>query len=52
LRLQYFNKCFLRNIDATDAFHPLFSFLLFLEELALSRDIAAVTLGRYVFAPS
>ena len=31
LRLQYLDKCFLRNIDTADALHPLFSFLLFFQ---------------------
>src|ERR1700704_6188965 len=50
LRFQHLNKGFLRNIDASDALHPLFSFLLFFQQLALSRNITAVTFCRHVFA--
>src|SRR5262245_1197819 len=34
-------KGFLRNVDAADLFHALLAFLLFLEQLAFARDIAA-----------
>jgi hypothetical protein len=36
---------FLRDIDATDAFHPLLAFLLFFQQLALAADVAAVAFG-------
>jgi hypothetical protein len=35
--LQHGEKSFLGNIDATDAFHSFFAFLLFFEELAFAR---------------
>src|SRR6266851_4253429 len=41
---------FLRNIHLADALHALLAFLLFFEELALARDVAAVALGENVFA--
>src|SRR6185437_836263 len=41
---------FLRDIHATDALHALLAFLLFFEELALARDIAAVAFGEHVLA--
>ena len=50
LRLQHLDKSFLRNVDAADAFHPLFSFFLLLQQLAFSRDIAAVTFRGHVLA--
>src|SRR5690349_21069585 len=34
----------LRDVDAADALHPLLPLLLFLKELALARDVAAVAL--------
>src|SRR5688572_15617548 len=48
--LQYSEKGFLRNLDAADALHPLLAFLLPLEQLPLSRDVAAVALGEHVLA--
>jgi hypothetical protein len=44
IHLQHRQKCFLRNLDAADFLHALFAFLLFLEQLALARDVAAVGL--------
>src|SRR3954454_10073314 len=40
----------LGNLDAADLLHPLLAFLLLLEQLALARDVAAVTLGDDVLA--
>ena len=40
----------LGDFDAADGLHALFALLLLLEELALSRDVAAVALGGDVFA--
>src|SRR5581483_2511428 len=48
--LQHRKERFLRNLHASDAFHPLLAFLLLLEELALAGDVAAVALGQDVFA--
>jgi plasmid stabilization system protein ParE len=42
LRLQNFDEGFLRDVDFADAFHPLFSFFLFLEQFAFAGDVAAV----------
>src|SRR5271166_5095497 len=43
--LEQGQESLLRNLDASDLFHPLFAFLLLLEQLSFSRDIAAVTFG-------
>ena len=50
LCFQNLDECFLRNIDPADAFHPFFSFFLFLKQFPLSCDIAAVAFRGYVFA--
>lgn len=36
---------FLRNFDRADLLHALFALFLFFEQLALTRDVAAVTLA-------
>src|SRR5205085_2007694 len=41
---------FLRDVDFSHPFHALLAFLLFLEQLPLARDVAAVTLGEHVLA--
>ena len=41
-RLQNFDEGFLRDVDFPDAFHPLFSFFLFLQQFALAGDVASV----------
>src|SRR5271170_1232722 len=43
--LEQGQESLLRNLDAPDLFHPLLAFLLLLEQLSFSRDIAAVTFG-------
>src|SRR3954451_25018985 len=48
--LQDRHERFLRDVDAADALHALLAFFLFLEQLALARDVAAVALGGDVFA--
>src|SRR2546423_15358333 len=48
--LQNREERFLRDLDLADALHPLLAFLLFLEELAFARDVAAVALGEHVLA--
>jgi hypothetical protein len=50
LRLQHFNKGFLRNVDAANAFHPFLSFFLLFQQFSFSRDIAAVTFRGHVLA--
>src|SRR5437660_3871657 len=50
--LQHRQKGFLRDVDAADALHALFAFFLFFEELALSRDVAAVAFCQHVLANS
>src|SRR5258705_10687760 len=47
---QYLDKGFLRYIDRAKRFHSFFAFLLFLEQFAFARDIAAITFGGNVFA--
>src|SRR5258707_15131500 len=42
-------KGFLRDVALADAFHALFAFFLFFEELAFAGDVAAVALGQNVF---
>src|ERR1700722_17398548 len=48
--LEQGQESLLRNLDAPDLFHPFFAFLLLLEQLSFSRDIAAVTLGGDILA--
>src|SRR5215472_17163565 len=48
--LQYCQKGLLRDFDAADALHALLAFLLFLEQFALARNIAAIALGEHVLA--
>src|SRR5688500_8522125 len=50
LNLKNGEEGLLRNLHRTDLLHPLLAFLLLLEELALARDVAAITLGENVFA--
>src|SRR6266513_3576199 len=50
INLQHCQKSFLRNLYAADLLHPLLSLFLFLEQLALARDVAAVTLRDHVLA--
>src|SRR5260221_10905424 len=48
--LEQGQESLLRNLDAPDLFHPLLAFLLLLEQLPFSRNIAAITFGGYVLA--
>ena len=48
--LQHLNERLLRNIHRAEGFHAFFAFLLFFEQLAFARDVAAVALGRHVFS--
>src|SRR5271166_5999063 len=48
--LEQGQESLLRNLDAPDLFHPLLAFLLLLEQLSFSSNIAAVTLGGNVLA--
>src|SRR5271166_1123343 len=43
--LEQGQESLLRNLDSPDLFHPLLAFLLLLEQLTFSRDVAAVTFG-------
>src|ERR1039457_5704705 len=48
--LEQGHESLLRNLDPSHLLHPLLAFLLLLEQLPLSRDIAAVPLGGDVLA--
>src|SRR5215472_11937901 len=48
--LQHGEECLLRDLDVPELFHALLAFLLFLEELALAADVAAVALRQHVLA--
>ena len=50
LRFEHLNERLLRNVDLPDAFHPFFSFLLFLQQFPFARDIAAVAFRGHVFS--
>ena len=52
IKFKYAHEGFLRNLDRTYLSHSLLTFLLLLEELLLTRDIAAVALGSNVLAVS
>src|SRR5882757_7321467 len=49
-RLQDCEERFLRYFHRADLLHALFPFLLFIQQLALARGIAAVALGDHVLA--
>src|SRR6185437_10311692 len=46
--LEHREERFLRNVDAADALHAFFAFLLLFEQLALAGDVAAIAFGQYV----
>jgi len=48
--LQHCEEGFLRDIDLADALHALLALFLLVEQLALTRDVAAVALGDHVLA--
>src|SRR5262245_41408726 len=48
--LEHRQEGLLRHLDLADLFHSLLSFLLFLEQLALARDVAPVALGGHILA--
>src|SRR5881628_1246194 len=50
IHFQHRQKSILRNLDAADFLHPLLAFLLFLEQLAFARDVAAITFRDHVLA--
>src|SRR5215472_3552020 len=52
LGFEHLDEGFLRNIHGPEGFHALFAFLLFLEEFAFARDVAAIALGGHVLAQS
>ena len=52
VKLKDSEECLLRHLDATDLFHALLTFLLFLKEFALTRYVTAVTFGSHVLADS
>src|SRR4029079_6392043 len=50
LRFEHLDKSLLRNVNLPDAFHPFLAFLLFLQKLSLTRNIAAVAFRSYIFS--
>lgn len=50
IQFQHAHKGFLRNLHVSYLAHPLLTFLLLLQQLLLSGNIAAVALGEDVFA--
>src|SRR6266567_9426954 len=48
VNLQHRQEGLLRNLDRAHLLHPLLSFFLFLQQLALAGDVAAVALGGHV----
>src|SRR3989449_3988835 len=50
VNLQDRQECLLRDLDGSHLLHPLLSFFLLLEQLALARDVAPVALGGHVLA--
>src|SRR5262245_8437726 len=48
--LEHSQESFLWNFDLADALHSLLALFLLFEQLALARDVAAVTFGQDVFA--
>ena len=47
---EHFNESFLRDVHVANGFHPLFAFLLLLQQFAFARDVAAIAFRRYVLA--
>src|SRR2546422_242561 len=50
VNLEHREERFLRDLHGAHLLHPLLSFLLLFEQLALARDVAAVALGGHVLA--
>src|SRR6478752_3057820 len=50
VKLEHRHESLLRDLDRSHSLHPLLPFLLLLQELALARDVAAVTLRKDIFA--
>src|SRR5581483_1608137 len=50
VHFQHGEEGLLRDLDLADALHALLAFLLFFEQLAFARDVAAVTLRQHVLA--
>ena len=48
--LEHFDKSFLRNIHLADRFHPLFPFLLLLQQLSFSSDISTVAFRGHILS--
>jgi hypothetical protein len=49
-RFQYRQECLLRNFDFAELLHAFLTLFLLLQKLAFAGNVAAVTLGCYVFA--
>src|SRR5205085_3271296 len=50
LCLEHFDKRLLRNVDLPNALHSFFSFFLFLQQLSLAGNVAAVAFRGHVFS--
>jgi hypothetical protein len=50
IEFEYGEESFLGYFHVTDLLHAFLSFFLFFEQLALTRDIATITLGGNVFS--
>ena len=48
IHLENGHECLGRNLHAADLSHPLLAFLLFFEQLFLTRDITAVAFGQHI----
>src|SRR3954451_4271479 len=51
VQVEHSQKRLLRSLAATDALHPLLALFLLLEQLSLTRDVAAVALREHVLPP-
>ena len=49
INFEYSHECFLWYFYRTDLAHPLFTFLLFLEEFAFTGDVTTITFRDHVF---
>src|SRR6266851_1336888 len=49
IKFQHRHERLLWNLDRTDPLHPSLAFLLLFQQLAFTRDVAAVALGKHVF---
>src|SRR5487761_312738 len=50
IKLEHRHESLLRDLDGAHPLHPLLSFLLLLQQLALARDVTAIAFGQHVFS--